>query len=174
MARLKRQSYRRRSSLSKYESALEAALKEKDVYTVASSAATGTVAIAGDATLVGTGTAFLTELSVGDKVEVAGEVREIASIANDSNATVTSAFAGTAPTETLTIADVISRVPDLLLGAGVVVIDIPAKDPQAMSRLVDVKVGIEISVKDSDVSAATAEQIYIADASASTTPVVVK
>lgn len=60
-------------------------------------ALTGTVATAGTTALTGTGTAFTTELKVGDYIVVAGEtVRQIDSITNDTTATVSVAFSNTA------------------------------------------------------------------------------
>lgn len=57
---------------------------------------TGTVATAGTTALTGTGTAFLTELKVGDYIVVAGEtVRQVASITSDTAATVSVAFTNT-------------------------------------------------------------------------------
>jgi len=60
-------------------------------------ALTGTVATAGAVGLTGTGTAFMTELKVGDYIVVAGEtVRQIDSITSDTVATVSVAFDNTA------------------------------------------------------------------------------
>ncbi len=59
-------------------------------------ALTGTVAIAGTTALVGTGTAFTTELVVGDLVMVEGEIREVKTITDNTNIVVTVAFTGTA------------------------------------------------------------------------------
>jgi hypothetical protein len=55
----------------------------------------GTVAIAGDTTLVGTNTKFLTELMVGSAVRVSGMDRTVATITSNTAATVNTAFTGT-------------------------------------------------------------------------------
>ena len=57
---------------------------------------TGTVETAGDTSLTGTATAFTTELKVGDYVTVGTELRQIATITNDTTATVSVAFTPTA------------------------------------------------------------------------------
>lgn len=65
---------------------------------------TGTVdKAASSATLAGTGTAFLTEISVGQMIVVPGtadEVRVVTAIASDTSLTVNSAFANTATGQT--------------------------------------------------------------------------
>ena len=62
---------------------------------------TGTVAIAGDTSLTGTGTLFTTELKVGDYVLVDGEVRQIDAITNATTATVSVAFTNTKSTQAI-------------------------------------------------------------------------
>lgn len=64
---------------------------------------TGTVAKNGTTTLTGTGTAFLSEISVGQVIRVPGvasEDRTVASIASNTSLTVTTAFAQTASGQT--------------------------------------------------------------------------
>lgn len=58
--------------------------------------ATGTADPAASTTLTGTGTAFLTEIKVGDEITVNGETRTVQSITNDTTLVVTSAFTNTA------------------------------------------------------------------------------
>lgn len=57
---------------------------------------TGTVATAGDTSLVGTGTAFTTELEVGDYILVGTEERQVSVITDDTNIVVSVAFTPTA------------------------------------------------------------------------------
>ena len=57
-------------------------------------ALTGTVTINGTTAVVGSGTAFSTELEAGDYIRVNSEVRRVASIADNTNLTTSSAFAG--------------------------------------------------------------------------------
>lgn len=64
--------------------------------------ATGTVAITNaNGTVVGTGTAFTTELAVGDRITVAAQTKTILSITNDTLLTVSSAFSGILSGQTL-------------------------------------------------------------------------
>lgn len=84
---------------------LDAEEFDDDAYHNTSSAnLTGTVAkTASSATLTGTGTAFSTELSVGQMISVPGtaaEVRVVTAIASDTSLTVNSAFANTASGQT--------------------------------------------------------------------------
>ena len=63
-------------------------LTKSDVFTL-----TGTINVTGTNTDVpGTNTLFLSELSVGDEITVTGETRTIATITNDTTATVTVAW----------------------------------------------------------------------------------
>jgi hypothetical protein len=59
-------------------------------------ALTGTVATNTDTTIVGTSTAFTTELKVGDYVTIGGEKRQIDTITDATHATVSVAFGATA------------------------------------------------------------------------------
>jgi hypothetical protein len=64
---------------------------------------TGTVTTAGGTTMTGLGSAFLTELKVGDYVVVAGEtVRQVDVVTSDTVATVSVAFSNTAGTLAVT------------------------------------------------------------------------
>ena len=63
----------------------------------AGASVTGTVTVtAASATITGSGTNFVGELAVGDKVTVNGEVREILSITSSTVATATEPFVGAA------------------------------------------------------------------------------
>ena len=63
-------------------------LTKADVFTL-----TGTIDVTGTNTNVpGTSTLFLSELGVGDEITVTGETRTIATITNDTTATVTAAW----------------------------------------------------------------------------------
>jgi len=64
-------------------------------------AITGTVTINGTVNVVGSGTSFLTALVSGQLVLVAGEVRKVNTITDDTHFSVTSAFAGSASGQTL-------------------------------------------------------------------------
>jgi hypothetical protein len=57
---------------------------------------TGTVAKAGTTAVTGTGTAFLTELKVGDFITIASEKRQVVAIASNTALTVDVALTGTA------------------------------------------------------------------------------
>lgn len=57
---------------------------------------TGTIDPAASTTLTGVGTAFLSELAVGDVITVSGETRTISAIASDTSLTVSAAFTDTA------------------------------------------------------------------------------
>ena len=57
---------------------------------------TGTIDPAASTTVPGSGTAFLSELSIGDEIVVSGETRTISAIASDTSLTVTSAFSNNA------------------------------------------------------------------------------
>lgn len=62
----------------------------------------GTAALDDTINVVGTGTFFTTEIAVGDSIIIAGETREVATIADDTNLTVTAAFtAGTVSGQTI-------------------------------------------------------------------------
>lgn len=56
---------------------------------------TGTVAIAGDTSLTGTGTLFTTELQIGDYILVDSEIRQVDTITSATAATVSVAFTNT-------------------------------------------------------------------------------
>ncbi|GAB4146888.1 MAG: hypothetical protein OHK0017_07920 [Patescibacteria group bacterium] len=56
----------------------------------------GTVSIAGSATVTGSGTSFLNELKVGDRITIGSETRRITAISNNTSLTVNEAFAATA------------------------------------------------------------------------------
>ena len=63
----------------------------------AGASVTGTVSVTADvATITGSGTNFIGELAVGDKVTINGEVREILSITSTTVATATTPFVATA------------------------------------------------------------------------------
>jgi hypothetical protein len=62
------------------------------IYDGTSTTRTGTVTLNGTTSVVGSGTAFGSEFSVGDVIEVNNEARRIASISNDTSLTVGSAF----------------------------------------------------------------------------------
>jgi hypothetical protein len=69
----------------------------KTYFRMADETLTGTVTTASTTAMTGAGTAFLTELKVGDYIVVAGEtVRQVATIADDTNATVSVAFTNAA------------------------------------------------------------------------------
>jgi len=53
---------------------------------------TGEIDPAASATVPGSGTAFLSEISIGDEIVVQGETRTVSAIASDTSLTVTSAF----------------------------------------------------------------------------------
>ena len=53
---------------------------------------TGTIDPIADQTVTGVGTAFLTELSIGDEIVVSGETRIVSSIESDTSLTVSVAF----------------------------------------------------------------------------------
>ena len=53
---------------------------------------TGTIDPAASVTVPGSGTAFLTEITIGDEIVVSGETRIVSAIASDTSLTVTSAF----------------------------------------------------------------------------------
>ncbi len=63
-------------------------------FSAANSQLTGTVTINGTVNVVGSGTSFNTELSVGDLISVAGEIRQVATLPGATSMTVTQAFAG--------------------------------------------------------------------------------
>ncbi len=77
-----------------------------DMHFTSAANLTGTVAkAASSATLVGTGTAFLSQLSVGQVISVPGtaaEARVVTAIASDTSLTVASTFANTASGQTAT------------------------------------------------------------------------
>ena len=77
--------------------------KDALIYTTTYTTLTGTVAINGTTAVVGTGTAFDTELTEGDYIIVAGEVKQVRTITDATNLVMTDAFAGTASGETATI-----------------------------------------------------------------------
>jgi hypothetical protein len=52
----------------------------------------GTINPTASTSVIGSGTAFLSELAVGDRIKVSGEVRTITAIADDTNLTVSAAF----------------------------------------------------------------------------------
>lgn len=56
---------------------------------------TGTVATNGTVNVIGTGTSFTSELSIGDAIVIAGEIFTVASIADNSNLTLDSAHSQT-------------------------------------------------------------------------------
>jgi len=58
----------------------------------ADSTLTGSIDPTASTAVVGVGTLFLTELEVGDKISVSTEIREVATITDDLNLTVTEAF----------------------------------------------------------------------------------
>jgi len=64
---------------------------------------TGTVEVAGGAlgTVAGTGTAFTTELRVGDLISVDGNIKEVLAIASDTSLTVTTDFSGAVAASTV-------------------------------------------------------------------------
>lgn len=53
---------------------------------------TGTIDPAASVTVTGSGTAFLSEVSVGDEIVVSGETRIVSAIASDTSLTVSTAF----------------------------------------------------------------------------------
>ena len=53
---------------------------------------TGEIDPAASTTVPGSGTAFLSEISIGDEIVVSGETRTVSAIASDTSLTVTSAF----------------------------------------------------------------------------------
>jgi len=53
---------------------------------------TGEIDPAASVTVPGSGTAFLSEISIGDEIVVQGETRTVSAIASDTSLTVTSAF----------------------------------------------------------------------------------
>lgn len=59
---------------------------------------TGTADPNGTTTLVGSGTLFLTELSIGDQITVNGETRTVSAIASNTSLTVNTAFSDTVST----------------------------------------------------------------------------
>jgi hypothetical protein len=59
-------------------------------------AITGSINPTASTSVVGVGTAFTTQLRVGDRITVSGETRTIATITDDTNLTVTAAFTDTA------------------------------------------------------------------------------
>jgi len=62
-------------------------LTAADVFTL-----TGTIDPAASTTVTGVGTAFLTEISIGDEIIVSGETRTVSSIASDTSLIVSVAF----------------------------------------------------------------------------------
>lgn len=70
------------------------------LYNTVTTALTGTVEIAGTTALTGTGTAFDTELAVGDLVGVEGEIREVVTVTSATAVVVSEAFVGTASGKT--------------------------------------------------------------------------
>lgn len=62
-----------------------------------SSVLTGTADPTGSTTLIGSGTLFLTELIIGDKITINAETRTVTAIASDTSLTVDTAFTDTAP-----------------------------------------------------------------------------
>ena len=68
---------------------------------------TGTADPTGITTLVGSGTLFLTELVVGDRITINGETRTVSAIATNTSLTVSTAFSDTAPAS-------ITKLPALL------------------------------------------------------------
>jgi hypothetical protein len=70
------------------------------IFNTVTTALTGTVAIGGTTAVTGTGTAFTTELTVGDLIEVDSEIREVLTITNDTAVVVSVAFADTATGKT--------------------------------------------------------------------------
>ena len=69
---------------------------------VAGAAVTGTVSVtAGSATVTGSGTNFVGELAVGDKIVINGENRIVASIASSTSLVADTAFVATASTKQL-------------------------------------------------------------------------
>ena len=64
---------------------------------------TGTCAIDGSAVVEGTGTAFTTEVAVGDTITLDGETKEVLTITDDDTMTMDSAYSNTKSGETATL-----------------------------------------------------------------------
>lgn len=80
------------------------------VVKVDKSTRTGTVAVtAASKTVTGTGTAFLTELTIGDEVQVGNEQRRVVSITSDTVATVDEGFQAAATGVSLFLIDAVLR-----------------------------------------------------------------
>ena len=75
--------------------------------------ATGTVSVTINQTnCTGTGTAFLTELSIGDKVTVGAQARYVTTVTTDSNFTISYGWTSSASGQTMTITPATGRTDD--------------------------------------------------------------